>query len=109
MIFQSTQAPDIRGRIIYRLVLFNSLSVGSDSLKKIRYSFCYIQKKTVWMFLLFGGRFLSGIRPPADSKGPPFVTFSEIHFLPIDPKVFLMAPWARIYTNFERERALKKT
>ena len=48
----------------------------------------------------------SGIRPPADPKGPHFDTFSEIHFLPTDPKIFLKAP---IYTNFEGERAPKKT
>ena len=34
----------------------------------------------------------SGIRPPADPKGPPFDTFSEIHFCPTDPKIFLKAP-----------------
>ena len=27
----------------------------------------------------------SGIRPPANPKGPPFDTFSEIHFWPTDP------------------------
>ena len=52
---------------------------------------------------------LSGIRPPADLKGPPFDTFSEIHFWPTDPKIFLKAPLAPIYTNFEGERAPKKT
>ena len=46
----------------------------------------------------------SGIRPPADPKGPPFNTFSEIHFWPTDPKLF-----PSIYTNFEGERAPKKT
>ena len=49
------------------------------------------------------------IRPPADPKGPPFDTFSEIHFCPTDPKIFLKAPLAPIYTNFEGERAPKKT
>ena len=48
------------------------------------------------------------IRPPADPKGPPFDTFSEIHFWPTDPKIFLKAPSAPIYTNFEGERAPKK-
>ena len=57
-----------------------------------------------------GGRpFPSGIRPPADPKGPTFDTFSEIHFWRIDPKIFLKAPLAPIYTNFEGERAPKKT
>ena len=51
----------------------------------------------------------SGIRPPADPKGPPFDTFSEIHFWRTDPKIFLKAPLAPIYTNFEGERAPKKT
>ena len=56
-----------------------------------------------------GGRSLhSGIRPPADPKGPTFDTFSEIHFWPTDPKMFLKAPLAPIYTNFEGERASKK-
>ena len=50
----------------------------------------------------------SGIRPSADPKGPPFDTFSEIHFWPTDPKIFLKAPSAPIYTNFEGERAPKK-
>ena len=50
----------------------------------------------------------SGIRPPADPKGPPFGTFYKINFLPTDPKMFLKAPLARIYTNFEGERAPKK-
>ena len=48
----------------------------------------------------------SGIRPPADPKGPPFDTFSEIHFWPTDPKMFLKAP---IYTSLEGERGPKKT
>ena len=52
--------------------------------------------------------FPSGIRPPADPKGPPFDTFSEIHFWPTDAKIFLKAPWAPIHTNFEGERAPKK-
>ena len=50
----------------------------------------------------------SGIRPPADPKGPPFDTFSQIHFWPTDLKIFLKAPLAPIYTNFEGERAPKK-
>ena len=56
-----------------------------------------------------GGRPPSGIRPPVDPKGPPPPdTFSEIHFWPTDPKIFLKAPLAPIYTNFEGERAPKK-
>ena len=50
----------------------------------------------------------SGIRPPADPKGPPFDTFSEIHFWRTDPRIFLKAPLAPVYTNFEGERAPKK-
>ena len=38
----------------------------------------------------------------------PFGTFSEIHFWPTDPKIFLRAPLASIYTNFEGGRAPKK-
>ena len=41
-------------------------------------------------------------------KGPPFDTFSEIQLWPTDPKIFLKAPLAPIYTNFEGERAPKK-
>ena len=44
------------------------------------------------------------MRPGADLG-----TFSEIHFWRIDPKIFLKAPLAPIYTNFEGERAPKKT
>ena len=51
----------------------------------------------------------SGIRPPADPKGPPFDIFSEIHFWRTDPKIFLKAPSVPIYTNFEGQRAPKKT
>ena len=50
----------------------------------------------------------SGIRPPGDPKVPHFDTFSETHFWPTDPKIFLKAPWAPVYTNFEGERAPKK-
>ena len=42
--------------------------------------------------------FSSGIQPPANPKGPPFDTFSEIHFWPTDPWIFLKAPSAPIYT-----------
>ena len=66
--------------------------------------FIYSQEQGRW-----GGRpSPSGIRPPADPKGPPFDTFSEIPFWPTDPKIFLKAPLAPIYTNFEGERAPKK-
>ena len=51
----------------------------------------------------------SGIRPPADPKGPLFDTFSEIHFWPTDPKNFLKAPLAPIYINFKGKRAPKKS
>ena len=52
--------------------------------------------------------FPPGIRPPAYPKAPPFGTFQEIHFLPTDPKIFLNASLAPMYTNFEGERAPKK-
>ena len=45
----------------------------------------------------------SGIRHPANPKGPPFGTFYEIHFWPTDPKIFLKAPSAPIYLMGERE------
>ena len=44
----------------------------------------------------------STIRPPHQSKGPPFGIFYDIHFW---PKIFLKAPLAPVYTNFEGERA----
>ena len=50
----------------------------------------------------------SGIRTPADSKGPPFLLFTDIHFWLTDPKV-LKAPLAPIYTNFEGGARAKKT
>ena len=37
----------------------------------------------------------------------PYDTFSETHFWPTDPKIFLKAPLAPIHTNFEGERAPK--
>ena len=39
-----------------------------------------------------GGRSLSGIRPSADPKGPPFVLFRDIYSWRADPKIFLKAP-----------------
>ena len=43
-----------------------------------------------------GGHFLSGIRPPADPKGP-LCTTLRYQFLETDPKIFLEAFW-RQYT-----------
>ena len=52
----------------------------------------------------------SGIRPPADPKGPLFLIFRDIHFSLTDPKIFLKAPLAPKHTNFEGgARAEKKT
>ena len=42
----------------------------------------------------------------ASCLSAPFDSFSEIHFWPTDPKIFLKAP---IYTNYEGERAPQKT
>ena len=50
---------------------------------------------------------LSTIRPPADPKGPPFVLFWDIHCRLTDPKPFLKATLAPIYTNFEGEARQK--
>ena len=47
----------------------------------------------------------SGIRPPADPKGPTFVLFCDFIFWLTDLKIFLKAP---IYNNFEGERPPKK-
>ena len=57
-----------------------------------------------------GGRsFPQGFDPlPTQRVPPPFDTFSEIHFWPTDPKIFLKAPLAPIYAIFEGERAPKK-
>ena len=46
---------------------------------------------------------------PCRPKGSPFDTFYEIHFWPTDPKIFLKAPWAPIYTNFEGGSRAGKT
>ena len=48
-----------------------------------------------------------GRPPPPLRDSTPFDTFLEIHFWPTDPKIFLKAPLAPIYTNFEGERAPK--
>ena len=57
-----------------------------------------------------GGGVADAPPPPGfDPKGPPFDTFSEIFFWLTDPKIFLKAPLAPIYTKFEGERAPKKT
>ena len=50
----------------------------------------------------------SGIRPPADPKGPPLVLFKKSIFCRPTQKIFLKAPLAPIYTSFEGERAPKK-
>ena len=49
-----------------------------------------------------------GFDPLPTQRVPPFDTFSEIHFWPTDPKIFLKAPLAPIHTNFKGERAPKK-
>ena len=38
---------------------------------------------------------------PCWPKGSHFVLFWDIHFWLTDHKIFLKAPWAPIYTNFE--------
>ena len=50
----------------------------------------------------------SGMRPPADPMGPPFELIRDIHFWLTDPKIFLKAPLAPIYTNSKGDRAPKK-
>ena len=45
---------------------------------------------------------------PSDPKGPPFGTYEEIHFGPTDPKIFLKAPLAPIYSNFEGRAGAEK-
>ena len=45
---------------------------------------------------------------PLPTQRVPFDIFSEIHFWPTDPNIFLKAPSAPIYANFEGERAPKK-
>ena len=58
---------------------------------------------------LQGGVLSPLLYPGADAPPPSGIdTFSEIHFWPTDPKIFLKAPLAPIYTNFEGERAPKK-
>ena len=45
---------------------------------------------------------------PLPTQRSPFVLFSDIHFWLTDLKIFLKAPLAPIYTNYEGERAPKK-
>ena len=52
--------------------------------------------------------FSSGIRPPADPRVPLF-TITRYPFLVTVPKIFLKAPLAPIYTNFETEARAEKT
>ena len=47
--------------------------------------------------------------PLANQRVPPLVLFFDISFLPIDPKNFRKALLTPIYSNFEGERAPKKT
>ena len=55
-----------------------------------------------------GGRPPSRIQPLTDPKGPPLELLSDIQFWLTDPKFFLKAPLAPIYTYFKGERAPKK-
>ena len=48
------------------------------------------------------------LRPPADPKGPPFDTFSEIHFWPTEPKIFLKAQKMRTYFSIALINGIKK-
>ena len=50
----------------------------------------------------------SGIQPPADPKGPPFVLFWDTHFW-WRTLIFLKASLAPIYTNFEGGARAEKT
>ena len=83
--------------ICWILIPWDKHTVGKESIK------ASIQKSRGGFRGGGGGHppLSSGIRPPADPKGPPFDTFSEIHFWPNDPKIFLKAPLAPIGTNFE--------
>ena len=50
----------------------------------------------------------SGIRPPADAKGPPFDTFSEIHFWPTELKFFLRRLGRQYILTLRGSARLKK-
>ena len=58
-----------------------------------------------------GGRLLpQGFDPLPTQRVPPLILFQKSIFgRPTDPKIFLKAPWAPIYTNFEGERAPKNS
>ena len=57
-----------------------------------------------------GGRtpFSQGFDPLPTQRVPPLILFQKSLFWPTDPKIFLKAPLAPIYTNFVGERAPKK-
>ena len=52
--------------------------------------------------------FLSGIRPHADPKGPSLYYFEITLFWLTHPKIFVMAPSASKYTNFEGRARRRK-
>ena len=42
-----------------------------------------------------------GIRSLSNERVPPLASFADINFRPTNPKIFLKAPWAPIYINFQ--------
>ena len=58
---------------------------------------------------LGGLRFLLRDSTPCRPKVPPLVLFKKICFWPTDPKIFLKAPLAPIFTNFEGGARAEKT
>ena len=52
---------------------------------------------------------LLGFRPPVLTHRVPLCTILRYAFLMTDPKVFLKAPWAPIYINFEGGARAEKT
>ena len=53
--------------------------------------------------------FPQGFDPLPTQRVPPLMLFSEIHYWPTESEIFQKTPSAPIYTNFEGERAPKKT
>ena len=85
--------------------VFILASLRITSLSFIICSFCFVNLNL--QVLYTGADLGGGGDAPPPLRESTFDTFSEIHFWPTDPKVFLKAPSAPVYTNFEGERAPK--
>ena len=103
----------IRNRIFIYQNIKKKVNVEVESLEKNE--FCIARKNYILkggVDLGGGGRAYaspSGIRPPADPKGPLCAILRYPYLMTDTPKSFLKAPKAPIYTNFERGMRAEKT